>query len=303
MENNSPASQEQTVSSQAQEAISMIKENQAAQVKDLKIKKNSLIDTATTLEIQLTRMSWDMFKFIGIYRKNFWARIMPIIVFLLVATTEMPLNASSFEIFGRSQIETLLLALFAGAVIALMAELAGSQLKRYVVTKKSSNLVTGIVSIIMTMIGLYVVSEMRVQYLSIMNSVSMTSQIAQFLFSLFIFSAGVGASYKFTSSVKNKEQEKTYYQILKQFKRINRQVSRIEKTIDGVNKKNAKKIDRLIDGMLKSEKENNVVIPEPVDNTELEEAQRMIMEKNNLRKSDIAEEVVGEIAEVKVNEN
>lgn len=273
------------------QVVVTIRENQKNRINGLNLKRNRLLDTVTPIEQKLQRMSWELFNFLGIYKKSFWAKVLPMIVFVLVATAEMPLNATAFEIFLRSQTETLIIAILFGAVIALTAHLSGFFLKRYVVTRKTSNLIAGMLIIILTIIGLYVSSELRVQYLSTMNSVSMTSQGIQFFMSFFIFSAGVVASYHFTTSVDNIEKEKAYFQSLRELKKINRQISRVEKDIDDVNKKAENSIKKRITVMTTEEKEKTQeeTFVAPVRNEELEKSLEEIARKNDLRKVAIEE--------------
>jgi tetrahydromethanopterin S-methyltransferase subunit G len=276
---------------EAREMINTIKENQKNQVKDLRINRGRLIDAAAEIELQLVTMSQKLFDFCGVYTKGFWIKILPTIIFLLVATAEMPLNATAFEILGRNQNETLLIAILFGAVIALMAHLSGFFLKRYAVTQKFSNFTVGSLAVVITMAALFVSSDLREQYISTMNSeaVLKTSKTIWFLMSLFIFTAGVISSYHFTTSVKNRKEEKSYYQLLRQFNRVNRQISKIEKSIDNVNKENAKKVEKVMNDMINKEKEKKpeeVLTPVVVENTELKLAKERIIAKTNLRKNE-----------------
>ncbi len=227
----------------AEEAIEKTRVNE---VNNLNKKRNELIDKASSLEIGLLKTSFNLFRFVGIYRRSIWAKFLPGLIFALVAVTEMPLNITAFESLEMGQTETVLIAVMFGIVIAVMAEFTGSFFKRFTVTKNPSNLIVALGALIITTIGLYVSSELRVGYLEAMNESSTVPQIIWFFMSVFIFSVGVISAYSFTSAVKNQMEEKMYFQKLKEFDRTRRQISKIDRNIQSVNKKSENELKKLI---------------------------------------------------------
>lgn len=227
----------------AEEAI---EKNRAIEVKNLNKKRNELIDHVAELEKSLLKISFNLFRFVGIYRRNIWSKFLPGLIFALVAVTEMPLNITAFESLEMGQTETVLIAVMFGIVIAVMAEFTGSFLKRFTVTDKPSNLIVALGALAITVIGLYVSSELRVGYLEAMNESSTVPQIIWFFMSIFIFSVGVISAYSFTSAVKNAMEEKMYFEKLKEFDRTRRQISKIDRAISSVNKKSENELKKLM---------------------------------------------------------
>ncbi len=232
------------------------------------------VNDTESLKLKLGRMSKELYGTENYSEKrSFWPHFWWICALLLVAGVEIPLNAMSFEIFDRPQVETRIMAVVFGLLVATLAHFTGYGFRRSSVGDRTYSTI-GFIGLVIAIVAFWTTASFRVQYMEEMGFKSSLSWLSQFAFALIIFGIGVMASYFHTSGVKNLKLEKVFRSEIRRLKSLRKELQQILNKKSKLLKKYTADYNRIVE----IEKEGNSVN----DGKPIQESREQATERQNV---------------------
>lgn len=237
---------------------SALAEQYKADKENLENQKTNDISEIARTQLNLSRMSKTLYGTEHFSEKrNHASTIIWIIGLILVAIVEIPVNAASFSIFFRPNLETIAMACGFGLLMAFLAHYTGFGLRRLIAGDGARGFL-GILSLAIAIVVLYRTANFRVNFGKYMETGNLLDLEEQFTFALGIFMIGAAGAYNHTSGTKNYKLEKDFKSDLNKLRKLKSDVASFKKRESALLKQYNKNFNNLSDAEAKEAKQKEL---------------------------------------------